>query len=266
MNQKITLVDAFADRPFSGNPAGVCILTEPRDASWMQNIAMEMNAAETAFLHPEQDGYRLRWFSPLVEIDLCGHATLASAHILWEDGHLPKEETARFYTNSGLLTAVRNNNWIEMDFPAERETAIETPPGLSEALGTELVYVGQNRFDILAEVTSEEMLRMLNPDLAFIAKLPCRGVMVTTRSDSPDYDFISRFFAPSAGITEDPATGSSHCCLGPYWSKKLNKSEMIGYQASRRSGLIKIKLNGERIILCGKAVTTLRCELLNGID
>ncbi len=274
MGIAIAQVDAFADRPFTGNPAGVCVLDAPTDAGWMQNVALEMNLAETAFLHPEADGYRLRWFTPTVEVDLCGHATLASAHILWEAGHLPMGTTARFHTRSGLLTARQAGDLIELDFPAEPaiEVKEETQAGdsapeiLAKALGVRGTFVGKNRFDYLVEVESEAAVHGLNPDMRALASLPVRGVIVTSRAATGAFDFVSRFFAPATGVPEDPATGSSHCCLGPYWQARLGKSALIGYQASARGGIVRVRVETEgnragRVALGGHAITVLRGEL-----
>ncbi|MGA9362998.1 MAG: PhzF family phenazine biosynthesis protein [Bacteroidota bacterium] len=261
MGLRITQVDAFTNKPFAGNPAAVCILQEPRDAAWMQLVAREMNLSETAFLVRKADGYDLRWFTPAVEVDLCGHATLASAHVLWEEGHLKPSQQARFHTRSGLLTADRKGEWIEMDFPATLEESTESPPGLAEALGALPKYVGKNRFDYLAELDSEDVVRNLKPNLSALEKLPVRGVIVTASSDAAEYDFISRFFAPRSGVSEDPVTGSAHCCLGPFWGKRLKKDQLVGYQASARGGVVRVRLGGNRVYLQGQAVTVLRGEL-----
>lgn len=226
----------------------------------MRDLAREMNLSETAFLHPENDGYRLRWLTPAVEVDLCGHATLASAHVLWEDGHLESAAAARFYTRSGLLTCERRGDWIEMDFPAKVSQPAEAPPQLAEALGVELKYVGKNEFDYLVEVADEATLRSLNPNHYMLRQLPVRGVIATARGT--EYDFVSRFFAPGSGIDEDPVTGSAHTALAPFWGERLGKSEMIGFQASARGGVVKVRLQGDRVILGGQAVTILRGELL----
>jgi PhzF family phenazine biosynthesis protein len=254
-------VDAFTDRPFAGNPAAVCVLPGPREDRWMQQVAREMNLSETAFLVRQEDGFQLRWFTPAVEVDLCGHATLASAHALWQEGYLRPEEPARFHSRSGLLTARRAGEWIEMDFPATRGAAAEAPPGLAEALGVTPKYVGKSRFDYLLEVDSESTLRALRPDFALLETLPVRGVIVTSVASSPGFDFVSRFFAPSAGINEDPVTGSAHCCLGPFWRGRLNKEEFLAYQASPRGGVVRVRVAGERVLLGGQAVTVLRGEL-----
>jgi PhzF family phenazine biosynthesis protein len=262
MPVKIYQVDAFANRPFTGNPAGVCVLLQPAEQSWMASVAREMNLSETAFLLPQDDGYNLRWFTPAVEVDLCGHATLASAHILWESGALQTDQTARFYTRSGMLTARRSGNWIEMDFPIKPETPTEPPPDLEKALGIKANYVGKNLFDYLVEVESEEIVRELTPEISQLATLPVRGVIVTSRSSTAEFDFVSRFFAPAVGVPEDPVTGSAHCCLAPFWSNRLGKKAMTGYQASARGGVVKVRLEGERVILSGQAVTVLVGDLL----
>ncbi len=267
MPLKIFQVDAFTSEPFNGNPAAVCLLDGPRDGGWMQKVAREMNLPETAFLTPSGDGFRLRWFAPKAEVDLCGHATLASAHVLWEEGVLAEVETARFVTRSGPLSAEKRGDLIEMDFPAEPERAVEcSPPMLEAALGARFSYVGENRFDLLVELDSEEALRALRPKFNLMKKLPVRGVIATSASDSPDYDFVSRFFAPALGVDEDPVTGSAHCCLGPYWAEKLGKRELVGYQASERGGVVRVRVgeDGDRVVLGGEAVTVVRGELVEG--
>jgi PhzF family phenazine biosynthesis protein len=220
-----------------------------------------MNLAETAFLVPRRDGYDLRWFTPTVEVDLCGHATLASAHVLWEEGHLQPSAQARFHTKSGLLTADRREPWIELDFPATPAKPAEAPPGLNEALGAKARFVGLSKFDYLVELEDEAAVRTLDPDLGAIARVPARGVIATARADKGKYDFVSRFFAPQSGVPEDPVTGSAHCALAPYWSGKLGKKELMAYQASARGGELQLRLEGDRVVLGGQAVTVLRCEL-----
>jgi PhzF family phenazine biosynthesis protein len=256
-------VDAFTSQRFGGNPAAVCILEEPADESWMQAVAAEMNLSETAFLFREHDGFRLRWFTPAVEVELCGHATLASAHVLWEAGYLWGEEEARFYTLSGMLTARLQEGWIELNFPAVPAEATDPPSELLPALGIrEARFVGRNKFDYLIEINSTAEVRALQPDYATLAKIPGRGVMVTARDEQGAYDFVSRFFGPAAGINEDPVTGSAHCCLAPYWSAKLGKSEMTAHQASPRGGLVRVEVAGDRVLLRGQAVTVLRGMLV----
>ena len=261
MGLAITQVDAFTNRPFAGNPAAVCILSAPPPEPWMRDVAREMNLSETAFLVPQDGGYNLRWFTPAIEVDLCGHATLASAHVLWEEGRLAADAQARFHTRSGLLLARRNGDWIEMDFPAKAEETADPPTDLAPALGVDPVYVGLNQFDYLVEVDSAATVRGLQPDHSRLRKLGVRGVIVTARSDTPEFDFISRFFAPGAGIDEDPVTGSAHTCLGPYWSRRLGKTEFVAYQASPRGGVVKVGCRGDRVSLGGQAVTVMRGEL-----
>jgi PhzF family phenazine biosynthesis protein len=262
MPQRIVQVDAFTNRPFCGNPAAVCILHEPPADWWMQEVAREMNLSETAFLIRHEDGFDLRWFTPTTEVDLCGHATLASAHVIWEDGHLPAAESIRFHTRSGLLEARRNGDWIEMDFPAERATAVDPPDRLEAGLGAVPVSVHRNRMDLLVELDDEKTLRTLRPDLSVLASVEARGVIVTTRSISDRFDFVSRFFAPRVGVSEDPVTGSAHCALAPFWSERLGRESLTGYQVSSRGGVVRTRVSGDRVLLAGQAVTVLRGELI----
>jgi PhzF family phenazine biosynthesis protein len=254
-------VDAFTNTPFAGNPAAVCVLSQPISDPQMRAIAQEMNLSETAFLISQADGFNLRWFTPAVEVDLCGHATLASAHVLWSEGHLPATQAARFYTRSGLLTAQRLEDWIQLDFPAKASEAITPPADLLSILGVEAQYIGKNQFDYLLEVESEAVLRQMQPDFTRLKTLPVRGVIVTSRSSDPTYDFVSRFFAPGSGIDEDPVTGSAHCALAPFWRDRLGKDEFLAYQASARGGILKVTCKGDRVLLAGQAVTVLRGEL-----
>jgi len=259
----IFFVDAFSGAPFTGNPAAVCLLDRPRPEEWLRNVAREMNLSETAFLLPEGDGFSLRWFTPAVEVDLCGHATVASAHILWERGLLPLDNEARFFTKSGLLTARERKGWIELNFPAEPAKPVDSSLNLEEILGVPAFLVGRNRINYLVEVADEAAVRGLKPDMSLLSGLECRGVIVTSRSSTKEFDFVSRFFAPRAGIPEDPVTGSAHCCLGPYWGKRLGKTAMTAYQASARGGIVKVELMGERVLLTGKAVTILAGEIVS---
>ena len=255
-------IDAFTSEPFSGNPAAVCVMSEARGDQWMQQVAQEMNLSETAFLVRRSDGaYDLRWFTPSVEVALCGHATLASAHALWEGGHLPGDETARFQTKSGLLTAVKSGDWIELDFPATPAAPADPPAGLIEALGATPRYVGKSRFDYVIELESEAVVTGLQPDFARLRTLPVRGVMVTSRASTPGWDFVTRFFAPGSGIDEDPVTGSAHCCLMPYWSERLRLTELVARQVSPRGGTLRLALHGDRVKLRGQAVTIVTGEL-----
>jgi PhzF family phenazine biosynthesis protein len=232
------------------------------EEQWMRDVAREMNLSETAFLTPQDDAYSLRWFTPAVEVDLCGHATLAAAHVLWEDGHLPEGRQARFDTRSGRLTADRRGEWIELDFPAKVAARVEAPPELLPALGLARAnFTSRNAFDYLIEVDSEETVRALTPNFSVLRKLPVRGVIVTSRSSSAEFDFVSRFFAPGAGVDEDPVTGSAHTALGPYWAEILGKSDLTAYQASPRGGVVRVGVRGSRVILGGQALTVMAGEL-----
>jgi PhzF family phenazine biosynthesis protein len=251
-------IDAFTGQAFRGNPAAVCLLDAERDAAWMQSVAAEMNLSETAFVVPRGDDFSLRWFTPAVEVALCGHATLASAHALREERGL---DAARFHTKSGVLTATRNGDWIELDFPATPPRPTEPPQGLLDSLGvSDPLFVGRSDFDYLIHLPSEEDVRAVAPDQARLRRVEARGVMVTARST--DFDFVSRWFGPAAGVEEDPVTGSAHCALTPYWASILGKNEMTAYQASARGGVLRVRLAGDRVILGGQAVTILRGELL----
>ena len=261
MTTPIWQVDAFTDEPFRGNPAAVCILEAPADEDRMQRIALEMNLSETAFVGPRGDGFELRWFTPACEVRLCGHATLASAHVLWTEGFVEPSDQIAFYTlHSGTLTARRAGGRIELDFPARPPEEIEPPDGLVEALGLEPVLVARAARDVLVLARDEATVRALNPDFTRLARVDARGVMVTAVAE--DYDFVSRFFAPAVGIDEDPVTGSAHCALCPFWAERLGKTSMVGYQASPRGGVVAVTLSGDRVLLGGSAVTTVRGELL----
>lgn len=268
MGVGIVQVDAFTDRAFAGNPAGVCVLGEGAEAGWMQAVAREMAVSETAFVVRRADGdFDLRWFTPVAESDLCGHATLATAHVLWQDGHLGVDETARFHTRSGLLTAGRAGDWIELDFPATPPVPAEAPDGLARALGVEVPALYRNQppmgeqYHYLVEVGSEQEVRDLAPDFGALRALPLIAVMVTSRATTPGYDFVSRFFAPISGIDEDPVTGSAHCTLGPYWQARLGGESFVAYQASARGGVVRVRVVGDRVKLGGQAVTVLRGEV-----
>ncbi|NQX58340.1 PhzF family phenazine biosynthesis protein [Paenibacillus qinlingensis] len=259
MTLTIYVVDAFTDKIFKGNPAAVCLTSEPLDEELMQQIASEMNLSETAFMFPQQDGYSLRWFTPHSEVDLCGHATLASAHILWETGGLSLSQRANFYTKSGLLTAFKHDSWIQLNFPSEPVLACEYPSELIDALQIHPLFVGRNRFDYFIEVESEDIIKRLSPNFSLLQTIQTRGINVTSRSQ--EYDFVSRCFFPAVGVNEDPVTGSSHCGLAPYWGKKLNKTDMYAYQASARGGLLQIRLDENRVLMSGQAVTVMKSEL-----
>jgi PhzF family phenazine biosynthesis protein len=258
---RIFQIDAFTATPFTGNPAGVCLLDRDVDDTWMQNVAAEMNVSETAFVRRNGDDWALRWFTPTVEVALCGHATLATVHALLEDRLLPAGGTARFDTKSGVLTTTHAGDLITMDFPAKLAVPCAPPEGLIEGLGTQPVRVSRNEFDYLIEMANEEDVRSLTPDYALLRRLPVRGVIVTSRASTAGFDFVSRFFAPGSGIDEDPVTGSAHCALGPYWAPRLGKTHFIACQASRRGGVLWVSVAGERVTLAGRAVTVLRGEL-----
>jgi predicted PhzF superfamily epimerase YddE/YHI9 len=252
MGQTITQVDAFTNTPFAGNPAAVCVLPTPQDECWMQNVAQEMNLSETAFLVKQKDGFNLRWFTPMVEVPLCGHATLASAHVLWSEGHLSPNEDARFYTKSGVLIAKLKGEWIELDFPVNHSQVTVAPPELNAALGVPY-----------KELESEDLVRQIQPNFQILKTLPISEILVTslTNSDS-EYDFVSRLFAPGLGIDEDPVTGATHCCLAPFWRDRLHKNQLLAYQASNRGGVVKVYYDGgDRVHLAGQAVTVMRGEL-----
>ncbi len=259
------LVDAFTETPFAGNPAGVCLLTDTKEKDWMQHVAAELNVSETAFAQKEEGRYRLRWFTPQAEVTLCGHATLATAHVLWEAGWEQPQKGIEFHSESGVLRTKRKDGWIEMDFPARQIIPAEKNTCLEEALHVRPLFTGKYatpRGDLyLLEVENEEVVRALTPDFMMLAESGVRAVIVTARAQEAGYDFISRYFAPAVGINEDPVTGSSHCCLAPYWGNKLGKKEMIGFQASKRSGAVGCSVRGDRVALRGKAVTIFKAEL-----
>jgi PhzF family phenazine biosynthesis protein len=261
MIQILHVVDAFTAEPFAGNPAAVCLRDLPADETWMKRVAREMNLSETAFLHPIEGGFSLRWLTPVVEVRLCGHSTLASAHTLWATGAVRSEEAVRFHTLSGWLTCRREGDWIAMDFPAVVAVPGEAPAGLAAALGATPRACLHNAMDLLVEVADEATVRSLKPNLSALAALPVRGVIVTSLATMDGYDFVSRFFAPAAGVNEDPVTGSAHCALGPYWQARCGKPDLTAYQASERGGTVKVSVRGDRVILRGQAVLMSRVEL-----
>ena len=259
---ELWIVDAFADAPFSGNPAAVCMLPGHRPDSWHQALATEMNQAETAFLSRKEGDWGLRWFTPQVEVDLCGHATLASAHFLWESGRLQRTTTARFHTRSGILTAESDGAWIVLDFPKTAPSPAPLPPGIAEALGCKPVWTGRTPFDLFVRLDDAETVRKLAPDLVKLASADVRGIIVTAKGDGRGADFVSRFFAPRVGVPEDPVTGSAHCALSPYWAEELGRAVLTGHQASARGGTVRVETKGERVLLGGKARTVVRGELV----
>jgi len=265
MRVRISQVDAFTSRAFAGNPAAVCVLPAVRSAEWMQQVAREMNLSETAFLQRRDDGFALRWFTPTHEVDLCGHATLASAHVLWTEGHLPDDEPAVFHTKSGTLTARARDGWIAMDFPAEPLTPAVAPTALLDALDVDPAFVGRNRMDYGLLLDSEAAVRAVDPDFNQLATVDTRGAFVTAPAEEEaDYDFVSRFFAPRVGVPEDPVTGSAHCALGPFWAERLGRTDLMGRQASSRGGAVRIAMEtptSERVRLMGQAIAVLRGEL-----
>ncbi|GAB5536440.1 MAG: PhzF family phenazine biosynthesis protein [Rubricoccaceae bacterium] len=264
MSVPLTIVDAFAEQPFTGNPAAVCVLEEPAPEAWMQAVAGEMNLSETAFLVPTGDAFALRWFTPTLEVDLCGHATLASAHVLFETGALAEGTEARFDTKSGRLTVRQlETGELAMDFPATPPTIEgEVPDGFADIFGAEPVWFGRSRFDLFAELADEAAIHRLDPDHGAVAALGARGIILTARANasSPD-DVVSRFFAPGSGVPEDPVTGSAHCAIGPYWAERLSLESVSCYQASRRGGHVQVHVHGDRVDLVGRAVTVVRGEL-----
>jgi PhzF family phenazine biosynthesis protein len=265
MSLPLFTVDSFTREPFAGNPAGVCILDAPRDERWMRAVAAEMRHSETAFLVSRgPSDFGLRWFTPKVEIELCGHATLASAHVLWDEAGASRSAPLRFHTKSGVLTCTPAGDRIEMDFPAKPPVEAPPPAELARALGVSPRFVGQNQFDYLVEVGSEDEVRRVSPDFAALARVPVRGVIVTARPSRPDCDFVSRFFAPAAGVDEDPVTGSAHCCLAPFWAERLGRTEMVGFQASERGGTVWVRMAGDRVVLGGHAVTVWKGQLRGG--
>ncbi|MFD8544281.1 PhzF family phenazine biosynthesis protein [Streptomyces sp. NPDC059649] len=258
------IVDAFTDRPFAGNPAGVCLLEKPAEVAWMQQVAAELNLSETAFVHRvAEDSYGLRWFTPTVEVDLCGHATLATAHVLHTTRAAARDATLRFETLSGVLTARRHGRGdITLDFPADPPAAEPVPAGLAKALGTDPVWTGRARHDLLVELAEAAAVRDLSPDIVALAAFSGRAVIVTAAAPAgADHDFVSRVFAPAAGIPEDPVTGAAHCVLAPFWSERLGRTELTGRQLSPRGGRVGVELRGDRVTLLGQAVTVFNGEL-----
>jgi PhzF family phenazine biosynthesis protein len=256
-------VDSFTGKPFAGNPAAVCLLTEPRDATWMQDVAREMNLSETAFVEATEDGYGLRWFTPTVEVDLCGHATLASAHVLWEEGEVPPNARITFHTRSGPLLCHQRIDRIEMDFPARPVEPAEPPPGLIEAVGVEPRSVWYSQVGYVLELGSETEVRAASPDFARLGAIPDAWTCITAPATTGGFDFVSRFFGPQAGIDEDPVTGSAHCALADFWAKQTQRMDFRAYQCSARGGVVFARLDGDRVHIGGQAVTVFRGDLLH---
>ena len=255
-------VDAFTDHPFGGNPAAICWLESEKETTWMQSVAAEMNLSETAFVRKVPDGYELRWFTPKMEVDLCGHATLATAHALWSEHVVDADAPLRFQTRSGTLTCHRAGDMIELDFPSTPPTMIPVPEPLCQALGVPVVEAGSSRFYQMAVLESDAAVRNCQPDFQKMAQLPTLGVIITAASDDNQFDIVSRFFAPAMGVDEDPVCGSAHCCLAPFWAGRLGKIELRAYQASARGGILHLRLEGDRVALRGHAVTVWRGEWL----
>lgn len=264
MSLPLTIVDAFAAEPFTGNPAAVCLLDAPAPEAWMQSVASEMNLSETAFVVPTGKAFNLRWFTPEIEVDLCGHATLASAHVLFETRVLEPGTEARFDTRSGRLTVRQlEDGRLQMDFPATPPSEVPAPDGFMEAFGVKPVWFGRTRFDLFAELAAESDIRQLDPDHRTVAALGARGIILTARADeASEYDAVSRFFAPGSGVPEDPVTGSAHCAIGPYWAQRLGLEIVSCYQASARGGHVEVHVRGDRVNLVGRAMTVARGELV----
>ncbi|MEM1000483.1 MAG: PhzF family phenazine biosynthesis protein [Bacteroidota bacterium] len=251
-------VDSFTDAPFRGNPAGVCILMNHRPDNWMQKVAFEMNLSETAFFMQMNGRFRLRWFTPTTEVDLCGHATLATAHVIWQSEVVGPQEDLHFETRSGQLVARREGEWIVLDFPVRPAVAAPVPEGMVSGLGATPISCWRGQDDYLIELASEAEVKLLQPDFRALKAVKARGIIVTAPSENPEFDFVSRFFGPGVGVDEDPVTGSAHCTLAPFWQGRLGKTAMTGYQASERGGVVKVELRDDRVWLKGKAITVLQ--------
>ena len=255
MSLPVFVVDAFAEKPFAGNPAAVVFLDAPRDDAWRAAVAGEFNLSETAFVEAEGDAFRLRWFTPAVEVPLCGHATLASAHALWESGRVAAGREIRFETKSGTLTARRDGEWIILDLPALPVRAAKPPAGLLAALADTPLALAENDGVFLLEMDSEETVRRAAPDLVKWSAVTRKGLLLTSASRRKSHDFVSRCFFPADGIPEDPVTGSAHCALGPYWAARLGKPVLTAYQASKRGGLLLVRVKESRVDVGGRAFT-----------
>jgi PhzF family phenazine biosynthesis protein len=264
VSQSIVQVDAFTKTPFRGNPAAICVLKKPGEEHWMRSLALEMNLSETAYVHPEEDGYRLRWFTPAVEVKLCGHATIAAAHVLWEDGIVERSAPCRFHTLSGELVAEREGDWIRVAFPQEHTQDIPVPPELADAAGAPVANAaaGERLQYIVLELEDEDAVRNLQPDIRGFLASAHKGIIATARASSEGVDIVSRFFAPAMGVDEDPVTGSAHCVLGAYWRPRLGQDRIAAYQASPRGGDIRITFGEGVVYLAGQAVTVMRGTLV----
>jgi predicted PhzF superfamily epimerase YddE/YHI9 len=256
-------VDAFSDQPFRGNPAGVCLLPEAQPESWMQAVAAEMNLSETAFLVKNGADFDLRWFTPKTEVDLCGHATLASAHILFETETVATDATIRFHSLSGLLTATKQQDWIELNFPVRKITLIGEVEGATDAAGSVPDETYESAGNLLYVYKEEAIIRSMTPDFSALAKTGYHGLIVTAPASTPPFDFVSRFFAPNLGVNEDPVTGSAHCTLAPFWQEMLHKNQMLAYQCSVRGGILKVRVSAERVYISGQALTVFATALNN---
>lgn len=262
MSAEIHVIDAFTHKAFRGNPAAVCLPEGEPDPVWMQQVAAEMRHSETAFLTRGEDGWNLRWFTPESEVDLCGHATLAAAFVLWNTGREAAGSAVTFKTRSGVLTAQKEGSGIALDFPSVPVGPCDPPEGISAALGAPVVFSGRTRYDLFIELPTAADVCDMDPDMSVLATIPCRGIIVTAAADMPEYDFVSRFFAPSVGVAEDPVTGSAHCSLGPFWGERLKKTSLAGFQCSPRGGSVRVHLRSERVVLVGDAIPVLSGRLL----
>jgi PhzF family phenazine biosynthesis protein len=268
MSLTLFVVDAFTNEPFKGNPAAVCFSKHPLPERWLKSLAMEMNLSETAFVHPLDHGYSLRWFTPAVEVELCGHATLAAAKVMWDMGITPGDQPIRFHTRSGPLTCVlRAGQWIELDFPAiPIETPLEDYTFIEQAFNATVIYAAASRMDLLVELSNAQSVTQLRPNLGRLAELSYRGVVATAAGEDPQTDFVSRFFAPAVGVDEDPVTGSAHCTLGPYWHRKTGRRNLVARQVSRRGGVVRVQVRGDRVVLGGQAVIVSRVAWIAPLD
>ena len=262
MSAEIHVIDAFTHKAFRGNPAAVCIVENDPDPAWMQQVATEMRHSETAFVRRTKDGWDLRWFTPESEVDLCGHATLAAASVLWNTGREQAGSTIAFHTRSGRLTARQEKNAIALDFPKVPVEPADPPEGISAILGAPVIFSGRTRFDVFIELPTAADVCDLDPDVTALAAIPARGIIVTAAADMPEYDFVCRFFAPAVGVPEDPVTGSAFCSLGPFWGERLHKTTVAGFQCSSRGGSVRTIMQGDRVILIGDATPVLSGRLI----